>query len=351
MSLKWDFYPVAEFPALKDAWQSVNLLDASSPVLSPEFVAPLLQEFAAGSERLAVCRKDSQTVAMAVLVRRSFAVWETFQPAQAPIGLWLNSPEVNLEELLQTLLDSLPGYPMLFALTQRDPELWPRPSDRGRIRTMDYVETGIISLEDSYQGYWGSRDAQLRKSVNRRLRQLAEQGIEPRLEAMSNPASVSDAVEQFGRLESMGWKGKEGTAVHGSNSQGRFYSSVLEDFCRKGKGFIYRYWFGGAVVAMQLSIEVGGVEVFLKTTFDENYRAFGPGILLKRAIIEFLYGEKRVQRIELYGKLRDYQTKWISSSKMMYHVNYCRWAGLHRLLELMRAGLRSLPSRNTEAQD
>ncbi len=348
MRLEWDFYPVTEFPAFKDAWQSVNLSDASSPVLSPEFVAPLLEVFAKGNEKLAVCRADSQAVAMAVLVKRNFAVWETFQPAQAPIGLWLSNPEIKLEALLRSLLNSLPGYPVLLALTQRDPELCPRPPDEGCIRTLDYVETGVISLENSYQGYWSARDGQLRKSVNRRLRQLAEQGIEPRLQVLSNPASVAEAVEQFGSLESMGWKGREGTAVHASNSQGRFYSSVLEAFCGKGKGCIYRYWFNDAVVAMQLSIREGGVEVFLKTTFDENYRAFGPGILLKRSIIEFLYGMGCVQRIELYGRLRDYQTKWIGSSKVMYHVNYYRWAGLHRIMEWLRAALRNPSQRKSK---
>lgn len=353
MNFKWDFYPVTEFPDFQEIWQTINLSDASSPVLSPAFVAPLLEEFATGREKLAVCKLGTRTVAITVLAKKNFAVWETFQPAQAPIGLWLNNPDVNLVELLHTLLNSLPGYPMLLALTQRDPELWPRPSDGSYIRTLDYVETGMISLENSYQSYWDSRDGQLRKSINRRLRQVAEQGIEPRLEVISDPSSVADAVAEFGRLESSGWKGKQGTAIHGDNNQGRFYTSVLQAFCRQGKGCIYRYWLADKVAAMQLSIEEGIVVVFLKTTFDESFRASGPGILLKRAIIEFLYGAGRGYKIELYGKLRDYQEKWVSGSKLMYHVNYYRWANLHKLLALARsvAGLWRQAPQDSGRQD
>jgi hypothetical protein len=351
MNFKWAFHPVAEFHDFEDAWRSINLSDASSPVLDPAFVAPLLHEFATGSEKLAVCKRDESIVAMAILVKKNFVVWETFQPSQAPIGLWLNSPDVSLMELLHTLLDALPGYPMLLALSQRDPELWSRPSDEGHVRTLDYVETGIIVLEDSYQSYWSSLEGQLRKSINRRLRQIAEQGLEIRLEMILDSAVVADAVAEFGSLESSGWKGKQGTAIHGDNSQGRFYTAVLQTFCRRGKGCIYRYWLGDKVAAMQLAIEEGGVVVFLKTTFDENFRAFGPGILLKRAIVEFLYGKEPGCRIELYGKLRDYQAKWVTASKQMYHVNYYRWPIMDKFLAWARSMAGRRMQQEPERQD
>ncbi len=337
MNLEWKFYPAAEFHHFQDVWRAMNLPDTSSPILKPEFVIPLLQEFGTGREKLAICKQGQLTVAIAILVKKHFAAWETFQPAQAPIGLWLNEPSADMENLLRSLLNALPGYPMLIALTQRDPELWLRPIDATHIKTLDYVHTGFILLDEPFQNYWQSRDSQVRKSINRRLRQLAEQGIEPRLEVISDPAKVSGAIADFGRLESAGWKGKQGTAIHSDNSQGRFYTYVLHAFCMRGKGRIYRYWLGDSVAAMQLSIEEGSVTVFLKTTFDEQFSTSGPGILIKRAIIELLCETERINKIELYGKLRDYQEKWVSGSKLMYHVNYYRWAILPKLLSLARS--------------
>ncbi len=337
MKLKWSFYPATEFHRFQDIWQALNLAAASTPVLNSSFVISLLQEFGTGGEKLAICKLGQRTVATAVLIKTHHTAWETFQPAQAPIGLWLNEPDENLEDLLRSLLNALPGYPMLLALTQRDPELWSRPADCQHVKTLDYVHTGFISLDEDFQNYWQSRDGQVRKSINRRLRQLAAQGIEPRLEVILDPAKIPAAIADFGRFESAGWKGRQGTAVHSNNSQGRFYTSVLQNFCMQGNGCIYRYWLGDRVAAMQLSIEEGSIAVFLKTTFDEQFSTFGPGILIKRAIIELLCETERISKIELFGKLRDYQEKWVSGSKLMYHVNYYRWAILPKLLSLARS--------------
>ena len=69
------------------------------------------------------------------------------------------------------------------------------------------------------------------------------QGVEAALDEITLPDQVPQAIEDYGRLESAGWKGQFGTAISSANRQGEFYRGVLEDFCNSGAGRIFRLRF------------------------------------------------------------------------------------------------------------
>lgn len=68
----------------------------------------------------------------------------------------------------------------------------------------------------------------------------------------SEPDDIAQAIADYGLLESAGWKAEGGTAIHPDNAQGRFYRAMLENFCRQGRGRVYRYRFDDKVVAVDL---------------------------------------------------------------------------------------------------
>jgi hypothetical protein len=86
--------------------------------------------FGSGRELLAICEQAGAVAAMAIVVPSKRGSWTTFQPAQAPLGLWLQQPQLDLEALLASLVRALPGLPLVFGLTQMDPVLTPRPAAR-----------------------------------------------------------------------------------------------------------------------------------------------------------------------------------------------------------------------------
>jgi hypothetical protein len=145
---------------------------------------------------------------------------------------------------------------------------------------------------------------------------------------------MAQAVEDYGRLESAGWKAAGGTAVSPDNAQGRFYRTMLEAFCRAGRGRVYRYWFGERVVAIDLCIEGGGALVILKTTYDESIKTISPASLMRQEAFRSLFDERRLTRIEFYGRLMEWHTRWTNDVRTMYHVNYFRWPFLQRVKRL-----------------
>lgn len=333
--MKWTFHPIADFERNETAWQTINARGANTPLLHPDFIAPLIKEFSVGDELLAIYGDNTEYQAMALLVRRKPGVWETFQPSQAPLGCWVSESSLPLKPLLRSLLRALPGMPLVVGITQQDPELMSRPGDSGTMVTLDYIQTARITLNNSFDEYWAARGKNLRHNMKRQRNRLEKENIAPRLEVLTNPHEVATAIGNYGRLESAGWKSGMGTAIHPDNSQGRYYKEILERFMRTGDGRIYQYWYGDKLVAIDLCIQRNGILVILKTTYDETITTSSPAFLMRQDSFKQIFSGHNTRKIEFYGKLMDWHTKWSEEVRTLYHVNYYRWPLLPKLFRII----------------
>jgi hypothetical protein len=333
--MKWSLIPASDFPLMANRWSELHARCQASPMLAVEFVQPLLAAFADGSEWLACCEDGDVTVAMALVAPAGRASWASFQPAQAPIGLWLQQPGIAMGTLLAALLPALPGMPLVFGLTQMDPDLLARQQG---LRTLDYIATARITLAGSFDDYWAARGKNLRNNLKKQRTRLDKEGVALRLQVSRDACDVAEAVADYGRLESAGWKAGGGTAVGADNAQGQFYRAMLEGFCRRGAGSIYRYWFNEQLVAMDLCIEDDKQIIVLKTTYDESVPAnLSPTLLMREEAVRQLFDEQRFERLEFYGKVMEWHTRWTDEVRTLYHVNHYRWPALGRLHALWQS--------------
>ncbi len=334
--MKWALSKAASFPAAR--WSALHARSAASPMLAADFVQPLVTEFGDGRELVAICQNDGRDVAMALVVAHGRGSWALFQPAQAPIGLWMQESDTELAPLLSSLMTVLPGLPLVFGLTQCDPDLLARPTDSDQLRMLDYIATARITLAGTFDNYWNARGKNLRANLKKQRARLAKEGVALRLQVSRLPEDVAQAVTDYGRLESAGWKAGGGTAVGADNAQGRYYRAMLENFSRRGAGSIYRYWFGEQLVAMDLCIEDSKQIIVLKTTYDESVPAnLSPTLLMREEACRALFDEGRFARLEFYGKVMEWHTRWTDEVRTLYHVNYYRWPALGRLHALWQS--------------
>ncbi len=320
--MTWQLDSASNFGKYREQWDELNSQGPDSPVLNASFIAHSLEELSNGKEVLAVHQNAGIVNAMAVLGKSKFGVWDTFQPSQAPLGAWINNSGIELQDLMKTLSTTLPGIVLKLGLTQQDPAIYPRPQDHGCISTMDYIETATVDATGSFDDYWSSRGKNLRHNLKRQRNRLQKEGIETHLNIIQKPEDVRDAIEAYGKLESAGWKGEEGTAIEISNSQGRFYVALLEDFCNRKQGCVYQYFYDDELVASDLCIEQAGVFVILKTTYDESISTSSPAFLMRQDSFHEIFGNERIRTVEFYGRMMDWHTKWSHNSRTLYHVNY-----------------------------
>lgn len=333
--MSWTVVAAAGFaddPAHAARWCALHRAGAGSPLLALEFAAAALAVFGRGDECLAWYGDADTPRIMALLAPAGRGRWQTFQPSQAPVGFWLQRDPDIAPERLASLLRALPGPALMLGLTQCDPMLAPRPPDAGAVRTLDYIETARISIDGSFDAYWEGRGKNLRANLRKQRKRLQQDGIPTRLEEVRGEAAMAAAVDDYGRLESEGWKGASGTAVNGANAQGRFYRLLLESFARRDAASVYRYWIGGRLAAMDLCIEGGGCVVVLKTAYDEQHaQQLSPALLMREEASRAIFDGGRVERIEFYGRVMEWHRRWSDEIRVMYHLNAYRWPWLARL--------------------
>jgi hypothetical protein len=335
--MTWTLHPITEFQHFQDQWQRLNLEQMASPLLDKDFVLPLLQQFGRGNEILACYKRNNEIQAMAILTSRGRGIWETFQPSQAPLGIWIHSAGMDLSELLRQLIKMLPGFPLVLGVTQQDPQLLRRPQDDETLRTLDYVQTAKISIQGSFEEFWNARGKNLRQNMRTQRNNLKKKGVITRLHLSTAPDDVAEAIKDYGRLESAGWKAERGTAIHPDNAQGRFYQTMLEAFCLRNAGRIYRYWYNDRLVAMDLCIENDDMIILLKTTYDENLRdGTSPAFLLRQDTLQELFDGGALKAMEFYGGVMDWTLKWTEEIRTLYHVNHYRFAVLPHLHNVMK---------------
>lgn len=336
--MSWKLYPASELRNLSPEWSRLNRGPFGSPLLELAFAQPLLDVFGTGNELLAVYEPGGTVRAMMILAPRGGGVYETFNPSQAPIGLSLHDGSIpDWNAALGALVGKLPGFALAVGVTQQDPDIMPRPPDSGSLMTLDHIQTARTIISGSFDDYWNARGKNLRTNLRKQRNRLEKSGIPTRLEMVEKEEDVAEAVADYGRLESAGWKGKEGTAVHAGNIQGRFYCAMLEAFARQDACRIFRYRYGDRLVASYLAIEGNGSIVILKTAYDEQIgNDTSPAILMRQDVFRQLFSERRLDRIESYGKVVDWNSRWSDEIRTLYHITRYRWPTLLMLRKMRR---------------
>jgi len=314
---------IEQFQTHREQWNQINRCSGNHILLDADFVAALLRHFAGKEIRLGVS-VDPKRPGMALLAPSRWGCWETFQPSQAPLGLIVLGYKDETEEGLRDLMRSLPGYPLQLDILHQDPDFSAIPivPPQRKLQVMNYIQTGSLALEGTFDAYWSSRSDDIKKNNARRRRKLADQGKKLEFLVHSDPSSVAACIRSYGELESQGWKARGGTAVAEGNVQGRFYREVMEMFCGRGEGTIFELVLDGKAIASELWIGNASMRVNLKTTFDETLKQIAPGFLMKEEIIRWAYSQSDWRLLEFYGRLMEWHTKWIGRSRTLYHVTY-----------------------------
>lgn len=321
--MNWHLYPIAEFKQYHESWDRLNKEEVNSPLLSSDFVSPLLDYFSSSNDRLAIHGDSHNPDAMAILTKTKFGVWETLQPSQAPLGLWLQNQTNSTASFLSQLRKVLPFPTLLVGVTQQDPDLLPRPEKSSGLSTLDYIQTARVTVNGSFQDYWGRRGKNLRQNLNRQRNRLDREGIQVTLKIITEADEIPQAIVEYGRMESAGWKNAGGTAIHIDNNQGKFYRDMLIYFCRHQDALVFQYYYGDQLVATDLCIKDAHSLFILKTTYDETITTSSPAMLMRQEAFEYIFNNQLVEKIEFYGKVMDWHTKWSEEIRVLYHINKC----------------------------
>ncbi len=334
----WRVTSAARFDAV--AWNALNDATFRSPVLHADFVEPLVKHFGRGDERVAMLVRDDGTTDCALVATRlNPVVADSFTPSQAAIGLWLQrdgAAGLPPAPVMARLAAAMGPVAAMVGLHQIDPEHVARV-DRDDVMTGDYIRTARVTVAGTFDDYWARRGKNLRSNMKKQRNKLDADGVALRFDCLVEPSRVAAAIADYGRLESAGWKAEGGTAVSVDNDQGRFYREVFERFAARGAARIHRCFYGDMLAAMDLCVVHAGTMVILKTAFDESIKGTSPAFLMRHDYLPAVFDERRYERIEFYGRVMDWHTKWTDEVRTLYDATVYRWPLVARLDAIRRA--------------
>ena len=135
------------------------------------------------------------------------------------------------------------------------------------------------------------------RHFRRRQRRLEELGGVC-FEQLQNTEAVARGLDDFFRIEAIGWKGRSGTAAAQNEAVHRFMRSAVTALSAEGKVAIERLSAGGKTIAAAIALKSGDGAWGWKVAYDEAYADYSPGILAVAGLTEALLAEPGIAQAD-----------------------------------------------------
>ncbi len=305
-------------------WQDWDRLNhryhSGHPMLDSRFVSALLTYFPKSVD--ALCGySNGERVTILLVERTGGAVRKLYKPSQAQLALALMPEEVmDIPRMLKALPDSV-GRLDFFALdpTYHAGMLRQSVSDR-----QPAALNMIVSTSGAYANYWQDRPKQLKKNAAKYRRRLEADYETVEFRASQRQADMHYGVARYGFVESSGWKGEKGTALHPANPQGNFYRKIMSDFAYTDQALIAELWAEDKLVASRLCIYTSDLFIILKTTYDQSFSAYSVGRLLLENTIRWVFDSSMSPDIDFYTDASRDQLHWSTGTRQLENLSCYR---------------------------
>jgi hypothetical protein len=333
---RWDIKAAKDIQAIDFLrWQQlVEQHHAGNIMLSALFVQNLLHTFS-DDHYLASCHVADQITIMMVVRKRRLGVWALAQLPQAESALVVGSQQVLPD--LHMLTKALPGLVLrldFFCLDPLDHQGVIEVLSKHSIRSMH--QNIRVDCKGIFQSYWTARSKNLRKNISRYENRIESEGKKLRFEFITEPTSVFNAVDAYSILESKGWKGASGTALHPDNAQGKFYRDLLTELAAKNMALIAEFYIDDKLAASRLCCFTPEIFIILKTCYDEQQKPYAPGRLLLAEVIKYAMGNKISATIDFYTHATEEQLEWATESRPMFKGSYYRYPSYFKIKTILQ---------------
>ncbi|MXP31797.1 GNAT family N-acetyltransferase [Erythrobacter jejuensis] len=160
---------------------------------------------------------------------------------------------------------------------------------QGRPATIVQEDERALLVSDlSPEDYFAqSMSSKKRKELRRQHKRLSEQGDLVFLR-WSDAEGIDEWISSYLALEQAGWKGKQSTALADAAQTRTFFADALAGAAHAGRLERLSLELDGRQIAMLASFITPPGAYSFKTTFDEEYARFSPGVLLQRENLALL---------------------------------------------------------------
>lgn len=333
----------ARFAALTEAWMSLAARAGVPNAFMDPAVALAMEDAWPHPVRILLAWTRAEQGAPTQLVgawllieRRSRLSW----PYRALVGpvcsvAYLGTPVVDPDH-------ARAAFAAIFATIRKTPAL-PKLLDIGDLSDDQVLLDALKSALSEGSGAWAQVERRRRAKLETQLdakaywarsmsdhhrhdlarlrRRLAEQG---RLEfrVAYDPAAVAAGVEEFLALEASGWKAARHSALASDPGTAQFTRVMARGLAPRGLIAVHSLCLDDRPIASSLVLYSGSGAFTWRTSYDERYRRFSPGILALEDTTTHLLSDPSVRSTD-------------SCNHLDVGFQAQRWAERHEIVDLL----------------
>ncbi|NLY00362.1 MAG: GNAT family N-acetyltransferase [Rhodopirellula sp.] len=172
-------------------------------------------------------------------------------------------------------------------------------------------DIGQVEIRESFEDYLNARPKQFLRTLRKDHRRLERTGaLTLKVYSPPEPGELSDLLATAFEMERQGWKGRAGGAVVNHPGVFEFYleqARRLADWKQCLLAFLLHQ---GRPIAFDFGWTAKGVYHSFKVGYDEQYRQWSPGHVLRMLLIEHFHREPGWRLIDFQGPLTDALAAW-----------------------------------------
>jgi CelD/BcsL family acetyltransferase involved in cellulose biosynthesis len=295
------------------AWEELADRLHASPFRYPGFVRAWHEAFGSGAGRLllATVWRDGRLAAALPLVQRASRLATPANWHTPHVGLLAEDADAAATLARSLFADGARRLGLRF-LGATDCEAIAAAAHAAGWRTHErtLLRSPYIDLSGGWEGFEQALGSSANKAMRRRRRRLAELG-EVTLEAADGSAALDDRYGELVRLEGMGWKGEQGTAIGSQPETLRFYRDVAGWAAQRGWLRIHVLRLDGTPIAAAFGLRAHGVHASMKIGHDPAHQKLAPGVMLMHDVIREAC-EEGLRTVELLGDEDPLKRSWTS---------------------------------------
>jgi CelD/BcsL family acetyltransferase involved in cellulose biosynthesis len=313
---------LTELGPLAEEWNRLAL-DAGTPFMSAEWLGAWSRAFGEGDSSWTVLRDADGSIRAGACCRRAgFRRLASTTNEHGHDWEILARDDDARAELCAALVDEatsrvalagmIAGGPSALAITD---EL-----ERAGYRVLTAEEpcSPWLDLPGTWDELIQSVSGSLRSQIGRRRRTLEREG-QLTFRVAGEPGTLKRDLDTFLKLESSGWKGRDGTAIASQPSIERLYREFAAGAAEQGWLRLYLLELDGVAIAADYGCAFAGTGIFMKTGFDESYSRFSPGLVLRADVLRSSI-EENLSAYDFLGQPDTYKTRWTSAKRPRLHV-------------------------------
>ncbi|HUZ83291.1 MAG TPA: GNAT family N-acetyltransferase, partial [Gaiellales bacterium] len=116
--------------------------------------------------------------------------------------------------------------------------------------------------------------------------------------AAEDDATFEVALTDFLRLESAGWKGRDGGAIACRAEHERFFRALAAGLRRHGRFELWSLGAAGRTAAYQCNLLAGNTAFRIKAAYDEQVARHSPGVQLELDLMAVFHDDDRLQVVD-----------------------------------------------------